>query len=428
MDKPLSINGERLWQRLMDMGAIGATSKGGCNRQALTDEDAAGRKLFTDWCTAAGCEIRRDAIGNLFAVRPGTRADAPAILTGSHLDTQPTGGKFDGVFGVLAGLEVIESLNDARIQTEHPIAVVAWTNEEGCRFDTAMMGSAVWSGNMTLQDAYNLTDSDGVSVRQELERLRQLGDDGLSPLQVLASIEAHIEQGPVLETEGLEIGVVTGVQHMSRHRVLIHGVEAHAGPTPMNLRRDPSRALGEILPRLYRMSNQFGVDARLTVGIISTEPGSSNTVPGLLTFTVDIRHPDGCQYQAMVKEFERITGEVCAEQGLPMESHCFWRAPGVEFNSRCIDAVRDATRNCGYSFREMVSGAGHDACNVASRVATSMIFIPCRDGLSHNEAEYSTPEQVAAGAQVLLNAMVKLAEGQCNEARDSTTRPLNTFA
>lgn len=402
----LKIDGERLWSRLMAMAQFGATAAGGCNRQALTDEDRAGRDQFIDWCEAAGCGLRIDAIGNIFARRAGSDDALPPVMTGSHLDTQPSGGKYDGIYGVLAGLEVIETLNDAGVTSRHPLEVVVWTNEEGCRFDTAMMGSAVWSGAMALEDAYALADRNRRTVREELERIGYLGSEAAQYRPVHAAFELHIEQGPILEQEDKSIGVVTGVQHMSRHRVLIHGTEAHAGPTPMAMRKDPVMALARFLPALYDMAERHGPDGRVTFGFIDARPGSSNTVPGQLELTVDIRHPDAVAYRAMLAAYEDAVQSACASLGLDCELECFWEAPGVEFDADCIGAVREAVERLGYSHREIVSGAGHDACNVASVAPTSMIFVPCEGGLSHNEAEAITRQQAELGANILLHAML----------------------
>src|ERR1700691_5790818 len=266
----LRVNGGRLWSRLMDMAQVGATANGGCNRQALTDEDIAGRALLSRWAEAAGCRVRVDPIGNLFLRRRGSDDSLPAVMTGSHLDTQPTGGKFDGVYGVLAGLEVIESLNDQALRTVHPIELSVWCNEEGSRFPMAMMGSAVWSGRLALDTAHGLTDRAGISVRHELQRAGVPVGEPLTRQAVKASFEAHIEQGPVLEQKAKNIGIVTGVQHMSRHEVVVEGQEAHAGPTPMDMRRDPIRVLADVLPALYAAAEQHGRDARLTFGFIET--------------------------------------------------------------------------------------------------------------------------------------------------------------
>ena len=405
----LRVNGERLWSRLMEMAQIGATPHGGCNRQALSDGDMAGRRLLARWAEAAGCRTRVDAIGNLFLRRAGRDESLPVVMTGSHLDTQPTGGKFDGVYGVLAGLEVIESLNDQQIATLHPIELAVWCNEEGSRFPMAMMGSAVWSGRLALETAHGLTDRAGISVRHELQRAGVATDTPLVRQAVKASLEVHIEQGPVLEQKSKIIGVVTGVQHMSRHEVVVEGQEAHAGPTPMDMRRDPIRVLAEVLPALYAAAAQRGRDARLTFGFIETLPGSPNTVPGRLRFTVDIRHPDAQQYAALREEMNRLVRAALERHALAGDVRCVWEAPGVSFDAACIAAVRAATTALGFDSLEMVSGAGHDSCNVCAVAPTAMVFVPCAGGLSHNEAESAQPGDLAAGANVLLQAMLELA-------------------
>jgi N-carbamoyl-L-amino-acid hydrolase len=330
-------------------------------------------------------------------------------MTGSHLDTQPTGGKFDGIYGVLAGLEVIESLNDGAVETRHPIEVAVWCNEEGCRFPAAMMGSAVWSGRMPLASAHALTDRAGLSVGRELERLGVDISPPISRQAVKAAFEVHIEQGPVLEQRAKVIGVVTGVQHMSRHEVIVRGQEAHAGPTPMDMRKDPIRVLAELLPAMYATAAGHGPDARFTVGIIETSPGSPNTVPGQLRFTVDLRHPDGAQYRALRSEIDGLVHAALERQGLEGNIRCVWEAPGVVFDPACIAAVRQAAGALGCDAMEIVSGAGHDSCNTASVVPTSMIFIPCAGGLSHNEAESAAPKDLETGANVLMHAMLSLA-------------------
>jgi N-carbamoyl-L-amino-acid hydrolase len=403
------ISGTRLWSRLMEMAEIGATPHGGCNRQALTDGDLEGRQLFGRWAAAAGCSLRVDAIGNIFIRRPGRDDALPVVMTGSHLDTQPTGGKFDGIYGVLAGLEVIESLNDGAVETRHPIEVAVWCNEEGCRFPAAMMGSAVWSGRMPLASAHALTDRAGLSVGRELERLGVDISPPISRQAVKAAFEVHIEQGPVLEQRAKVIGVVTGVQHMSRHEVIVRGQEAHAGPTPMDMRKDPIRVLAELLPAMYATAAGHGPDARFTVGIIETSPGSPNTVPGQLRFTVDLRHPDGAQYRALRSEIDGLVHAALERQGLEGNIRCVWEAPGVVFDPACIAAVRQAAGALGCDAMEIVSGAGHDSCNTASVVPTSMIFIPCAGGLSHNEAESAAPKDLETGANVLMHAMLSLA-------------------
>ncbi len=409
LPKTLHVNGGRLWSRLMQMAQIGATPLGGCNRQALTDADFAGRRLLVQWAEAAGCRARVDAVGNLFLRRPGRDDTLPVVLTGSHLDTQPTGGKFDGVYGVLAGLEVIESLNDHDLTPLHPIELAVWCNEEGSRFPMAMMGSAVWSGRLPLETAHLLTDRAGSACVKSCSA-QAFPPPRLSSRQpVKASLEAHIEQGPVLEQKAKTIGVVTGVQHMSRHEVIVEGQEAHAGPTPMDMRRDPIRVLSDVLPALYAAAEERGRDARLTVGFIETLPGSPNTVPGRLRFTVDIRHPDALKYQSLREEMNRLVRAALGRHELKGDIRCVWEAPGVRFDPICVAAVRSAAAVLGYNSLEMVSGAGHDSCNVSGVVPTAMVFVPCAGGLSHNEAESALPADLEAGANVLLHAMLSLA-------------------
>ena len=404
------VNGERLWSRLMAMAEIGATVNGGCNRQALTDADLSGRRLLSRWAQEAGCAVRVDAIGNVFVHRTGSDESLPVVMTGSHLDTQPTGGKFDGVYGVLAGLEVIETLNEQALATRHPIELCVWCNEEGSRFPMAMMGSAVWSGRLALEAAYALTDRAGVSVRSELERLSVATAGTMTRQAVKASLEVHIEQGPVLEQQAKTIGVVTGVQHMSRHEILITGQEAHAGPTPMHLRRDPIRVLAQVLPELYAVAESHGPDARFTVGCIETRPGSPNTVPGSLRFTVDVRHPDTQHYAALKSAVHETVRASLEQHALKGEIRCVWEAPGVSFDAACVAAVRNAAQALGCTAIDMVSGAGHDSCNVSAVAPTAMVFVPCAGGLSHNEAESATAADLAAGADVLLHAMLALAD------------------
>jgi N-carbamoyl-L-amino-acid hydrolase len=409
MASALRVNGDRMWSRLMQMAKIGATAHGGCNRQALTDGDIEGRNLLSKWGQAAGCTVRIDAVGNMFVRRPGRDETLPVVMTGSHLDTQPTGGKFDGVYGVLAGLEVVESLNDRAVTTLHPIELAVWCNEEGSRFPMAMMGSAVWSGRLPIDAAYALTDRQGISVRSELERAGVSTGTTLSRQAVKASFEVHIEQGPVLEQKHKTIGIVTGVQHMSRHEVIVEGQEAHAGPTPMDMRRDPIRVLSDLLPALYAAATRHGRDARLTFGFIETLPGSPNTVPGRLRFTVDIRHPDAKSYAALREELDQLVHAALLRRALAGDVRCVWEAPGVSFDPVCVDAVRRAASDLGLESLEMVSGAGHDSCNVSAVAPTAMVFVPCAGGLSHNEAESAAAGDLEAGANVLLRAMLRLA-------------------
>ena len=402
----IGVNGDRLWQSLMDLAKIGATEKGGCNRQALTDEDGRGRSLFIDWCEAAACQVRVDQMGNIFARRPGTDAQAPAVITGSHLDTQPTGGRFDGVYGVLAGLEVMRSLNEQQIETQHPFEVVVWTNEEGARFSPAMIGSGVWSGTFDLDYGWSRTDKQGVTIKQALAQQGFLGEHPAQPSAVKAAFELHIEQGPILEQEQLQIGVVKGVQGMRWYDLTITGVPIHAGPTPMEQRQDPFMGLGDITQQLYQLVTSLAPDARVTFGDIKAQPGAYNTVPEQLVLAIDMRHPDQTVLTQMDAALRKISAAVCQGYGLDAEIRDEWDSPAVVFDAQCVAAVRDAVTDQGYSHREMFSGAGHDAVYVSRVAPTAMIFIPCEKGISHNEAENVTPEDVTAGCNVLLGAML----------------------
>ena len=402
----IQVNGDRLWARIHEIARFGATPAGGCNRQALTDADFLARAAFTKWAERAGCSVRIDSIGNIFVRRAGADSTLPAVLTGSHLDTQPTGGRFDGIYGVLAGLEVIEALNDAGFATRHPFEVAVWCNEEGCRFPAAMMGSAVWASRMPIEQAYRLQDSTGTSVKDALEARGLVTSDRCEQQPIRAAFEAHIEQGPILERGRHMIGVVLGVQGMRRYEVVINGQEAHAGPTPMADRKDPVRGLADLLPALYALTDRFGPDARLTIGIIEVVPGSPNTVPGRVRFTLDVRHADEGQYLALLQGAEAAVTASLSRSALTGSIRRVWESAPVRFDAACVDAVRNAAQALGYSWTNIVSGAGHDSVNIARVVPTSMIFVPCKNGLSHNEAEDASKEDVVAGANVLLHAML----------------------
>jgi beta-ureidopropionase / N-carbamoyl-L-amino-acid hydrolase len=410
----LKINPQRLWDSLMEMAKIGGTAKGGCNRQTLTDLDREGRDLFRRWCEAAGCTVSIDELGNMRALRPGRRPDLPPVVIGSHLDTQPTGGKFDGILGVLAGLEAVRSLNDLGYETDHPIMVVNWTNEEGTRFSPAMLSSGVFGGAFTREFAYTRTDREGKSFGEELERIGYRGDLPCAPPEGperwKCHLELHIEQGPILEAEGQTIGVVTGGQGMRWYKVRITGRESHAGTTPMPRRKDALVAAAKVVSGLDELARRHAPDAVSTVGVLDAQPGSINIIPGSVELTVDIRHPEADKLSAMDEALRSMVAEACARDGLAHEVEEIWHFPPVRFDAACIDAVRTAARDCGYAWREMVSGAGHDSCYTARVVPTSMIFIPCRDGLSHNEEEWTEPEHVEAGANVILRAALTMAQ------------------
>ena len=407
--RQLRIDGTRLWDSLMEMARIGATDKGGCNRQALTDEDRRGRDLFVDWAQDAGCSVEIDQIGNVFATRTGRDSTQAPVMIGSHLDTQPTGGKFDGVYGVLAGLEVIRTLDQGNVQTDTPITAVVWTNEEGVRFVPAMIGSGVYTGVFTLKEALSITDKQGNTIEQELRRIGYFGDRPAKSRSVTAAFEVHIEQGPILEAENTQIGVLTGIQGLRWYDIMLYGTAAHAGPTPMNVRRDPFKGLADILRLGYDLATQYAPWGRITFGDIHAEPGSRNTVPESLVLAVDVRHPDATTLNRMDAALRDIVRAACDAHNLDGHVDERWHMPVTEFAPECIDAVQGAVDHLGYSSMRMVSGAGHDSLYVASVAPTGMIFVPCADGLSHNEAESATPEDLEAGCNVLLHTVMKMA-------------------
>lgn len=405
----LRINGERLWETLMTMATIGATPKGGCNRQALTDEDKAGRELFVRWCEDANCSFRTDQIGNIFARREGKSSSLPPVMISSHLDTQPTGGKFDGVYGVLSGVEILRTLEENAIETDHPIEVVVWTNEEGARFSPAMMGSGVWSGVFDLEVIYKTTDKNGVSLGNELERLGYKGNVPAKSTLIKAAFESHIEQGPILESAGKQIGIVTGVQGLRWYDLVIEGVPCHAGPSPMESRRDPFTGLLPILQHCYDLAEQYAPWGRATIGDIRAEPGSRNTVPEKLFVNIDLRHPDTIVLNQMDTSFRASVAKECESRGLKNLVDELWYLPATIFAQECVDTIKQATEHLAYSHMEIVSGAGHDSVHLALVAPTAMIFVPCENGISHNEAEYAKPEDLEAGANVLLHAVLRVA-------------------
>ena len=402
-------NPERLWSRLMDMAEVGATPAGGSNRQALSDDDKTGRDLFVSWVEQAGCSVELDGVGNLFARRSGTDPDALPVVLGSHLDTQPTGGRFDGVYGVLGGFEVVEALNDHSVETLAPVEVAVWTNEEGSRFPVSMMGSAVWAGVLPLDDVRAITDRSGVSVGAELDRLGWAGTAAFGkPLR--AYLELHIEQGPILEASGSSIGVVTGVQGIRWFRVTIDGFPAHAGTTPMDRRHDPARPLAMILSGLYEMAAAYFPAIRVTPAQFQSEPVSPNTVPAKISFTVDMRHPDAATLEGLDVELHRLVTSAAEAHGCGHRVEVINDCAPVVFDDECVRAVESAAQRCGFAHERIGSGAGHDACHVALKAPTGMIFVPCEDGLSHNEAESIEPDAAGRGAEVLLHAALQLAD------------------
>ena len=398
----------------MSMAEIGATPKGGCNRQAMTDEDKAGRELFTRWCERAGARVSVDAIGNMFARREGRAPDSPPVLIGSHLDTQITGGKFDGVYGVLSGVEILRVLDENGIGTNHPIEVVVWTNEEGVRFAPAMMGSGVWSGSLDLNEMYGARDKTGISLESELKRHGCKGRTPARARPVKAAFEVHIEQGPILEAQGRQIGIVTGAQGVRWYDLAIRGEACHAGPTPMEARRDPVAALLPLLRHCYDLAARHAPWARATIGDIRTKPGARNTVAEKALAKIDLRHPETGVLDRMEEELRANVERECGSRKLQGSLEEVWRMPVTDFAPECIRAVRQAAKRLNYGHMNMVSGAGHDTVNLASVAPAGMIFVPCEGGISHNEEENARPEDLEAGANVLLQAVLSMA---CKEPR-----------
>jgi len=416
----LGINGERLWQSLMEMAKIGATEKGGVCRLALSDLDKAGRELFIRWCEQAGCTVSIDRMGNIFARRPGRNPALAPVLAGSHLDTQPTGGRFDGVYGVLAGLEVIRTLNDLDYETEAPIEVVCWTNEEGSRFSPPMVGSGVFAGVFDL--GYGLERPDnvtGVKLGAELERIGFAGPAPVGGRGVAAYFEAHIEQGPILEDQRKPVGIVTGAQGQRWYEITVTGQEAHAGPTPMRKRRDALVGSARMIDAVNRIGLGHSPHACATVGFVQVSPNSRNTIPGRVFFTVDFRHPEDAVLTRMDKELRAACAEIASAIGLETEVKEFWYFPPTPFDESCVASVRKATETLGYPHMDIISGAGHDAVYMARVAPTAMIFVPCVGGISHNEIEDAKPEDLAMGCAVLLNAVLERANAGADSHRKS---------
>ena len=403
------INQQRLWQSLMDMGEIGGTEKGGVCRLALTDLDKQARDLFVQWCKDAGCTIRIDKMGNIFAHRAGLDDSLPPVVMGSHLDTQPTGGKFDGIYGVLAGLEVIRTLNDKGMDTRAPIEASVWTNEEGSRFPPAMVASGVFAGVFELDYGLSRADLDGKTMGEELARIGYNGPDDVGGRPFKAFFEAHIEQGPILEDEKKQIGVVTDAQGQRWYEITLTGQESHAGPTPMSRRRDALVGAARIIDQVNRIGLAHQPNACATVGLLQVFPNSRNVIPGQVFFTVDFRHPDADVLAKMDQALRETAASVSTELGLEMAFEQIWYSPPVPFDADCVALVRQAAEDFGYSHRDIVSGAGHDACYISRVAPTAMVFVPCENGISHNEAENATPEDLAAGCNVLFQAVVERA-------------------
>ena len=408
-DRPnLRIDSDRLWSSLMELARIGATDKGCVCRIALTDLDRQGRDLFVRWAKEAGCSIRVDKVGNVFARREGRDPAKLPVMTGSHLDTQPTGGKFDGAYGVMAGLEVVRALNDSGYVTEAPIEVAVWTNEEGCRFAPAMVASGVFGGAFELDYALSRTDRDGVSFGEALKAIGYAGSEPVGVRKVGPLFDAHIEQGPILEREDKTIGVVTGAQGQRWYEISWTGMESHAGTTPMEGRRDALVGAAELIVALRRIGER--PNGRSTVGVLESQPQSRNTIPGRVFMTVDLRHPDNDELGRMDGELRAAAAGIAARHRLEVAIEQIWHFPASPFARELVESVRRGAAQAGYAHMDIVSGAGHDACYVSRVAPTAMIFVPCKDGISHNEIEDATQQDAAAGCQILLHAMVERAD------------------
>ncbi|SLN12425.1 N-carbamoyl-L-amino acid hydrolase [Roseovarius albus] len=399
------IDGARLWDTIMEMAKIDALPGGGCGRLTLTDGDRESRELFAHWCRNAGCTVHFDQLGNMFARRPGRDDSLPPIAIGSHLDTQPHGGKFDGVYGVLAGLEIIRTLNDLGLETDAPIEVVNWTNEEGARFAPAMLCSGVYAGLFDLNFALSRTDAEGKTFGDELERIGYAGEEPCGEHVMGVFLEAHIEQGPILEAHDEMIGVVSGGQGQRWYDVTVSGRDAHSGSTPMAGRKDALIAASKLVLVVQQIALDNAPHSVGTVGEMHVMPNSRNTIPGEVRFTIDFRNPDDA---VLTKMDAALRAAVAQETEAQINLDMIWHNPPVHFDQACVDAIQNAADAAGYPNRTMVSGAGHDACQVARKVPTAMVFVPCKDGLSHNEAESAEPEHLEAGCNTLLGAALHL--------------------
>ena len=400
----ISINQNRLWDSLIEMSKIGPGLSGGNNRQTLTKEDGEARTLLQKWCKNAGMSMEVDELGSMFFKRLGTNNEELPVVIGSHLDTQPTGGKYDGVLGVLAGLEIIRTLNDLKIQTSRPIMVVNWTNEEGARFPPAMMASAGYAGIYNVGDLLQSTDADGKIFGDELEKIGWKGKTKVGHQKFHCYYELHIEQGPILEKEEIDIGVVTHGQGLKWLELTLSGTEQHTGTTPMNARKDTTLAMSEIILAVNKIALENLPNAVGSVGRIEVAPNSRNVIAGQIKFTIDIRSPESSKLDKMATKIKETALDVCHKYHIKFRMEQIGGFAPVAFDTKCLNHIRRSAQKLGYTSKDIISGAGHDACWVNSIVPSAMIMCPCVDGLSHNEAEEIKPEWAFSSTNVLLHA------------------------
>ncbi len=406
----MRINRQRLEQTIDELGRIGATQQGGLTRLALTDDDRRARDRVVDWMRAAGLRVSVDRMGNVFGERAGTEA-APPVMMGSHLDSVPTGGRYDGQLGVLCALEAIRSLNDHRVRTRHPVTLVIFTNEEGARFQPAELASGVMAGKISLEDAYNARDTDGIRLVDELDRIGYLGSEPCAPRPMKAYLELHIEQGPFLEEEGRSVGVVEGIVAISWSRLWIRGTQDHAGPTPMRTRRDALVAAAEIVTGVRRIAKEIGGDLVATVGNLAVSPNITNAIPGGVTLSIDVRDPLDANLDHALPMIERLVREACEREGVTFELEHYWRVPYTPFDPMVVDTIERAAKASRARYRRIRSGAGHDAQYMAMLGPAGMIFVPSRGGRSHCEEEFTPMDDIEYGANTLLRAATELAAG-----------------
>ncbi|WP_375459718.1 Zn-dependent hydrolase [uncultured Enterovirga sp.] len=404
------IDAERLWATHMELAQIGATANDGVCRLAASPEDGAGRDRFAAWCREAGLDMRVDRIGNMFARRRGRRDDLPPVLVGSHLDSQPTGGKFDGAFGVLAGLEIVRQLNAREMDTDHPVELVNWTNEEGCRFQPSSLGAEVFAGLLLLEEGLSRHDADGKRLEDELRAIGYLGEAPVRGTLPKAYLEGHIEQGPILEETRCQVGIVEGSMGVNAYEVELTGVEAHTGTTPVGRRKDALLAACRIASAVNELAFRYEPDGRATVAQMQISPNVRSVVASRVTLTTDCRHADPDMLERMTEELNYILRREAERHDVGMTSRLYWSNPALRFDETCVAALRRAAENGGFSSQPLVSGAGHDAIPIARVVPAAMLFVPSKDGVSHNEAEYTSPDELAVGCAVLMEAVLQLAQ------------------